>query len=185
MHVAGERAREVMANEREECAPLHHAATQDQALGREHEDQAGQRGGDVARFQIPRGVIGRQCFGGLSPAALERGTGREAFPTAPAVKRAVTSERQVVRLARDEQMTHFRVHQAVRELTADQRAATDAGADRDVDRGLEISRGAPARFTEHGRVDVGVEADRAPKARRRSGPTMSALLQPGLGVVVT
>src|SRR6478735_9526516 len=46
------------------------------------------------------------------------------------------------------------------ELATDQRAATDAGPDRDVDRGAEILRGAPARFAEYGSVDVGVEANR-------------------------
>ena len=34
-------------------------------------------------------------------------------------------------------------------LTADQRSATDARANRDVDRGVEVLRGAPTRFAEH------------------------------------
>src|SRR6187402_1897141 len=56
-------------------------------------------------------------------------------------------------------MSHLRVYQTVRELTAEQRAASDPGTDRDVDRRLEISRSAPARFAEHGSVDVGVETN--------------------------
>src|SRR5665213_2368207 len=56
-------------------------------------------------------------------------------------------------------MTHFRVNQAVSELTADQRAAADAGADRDVDDSTEPLSGSPARFAEHRAVDVCVEAD--------------------------
>src|SRR6478609_1536832 len=47
----------------------------------------------------------------------------------------------------------------MRELSTDQRAATDAGADRDVDRSVEISCGAPTRFTEHGSIDVRIESD--------------------------
>ena len=40
LDVAGEGAREVFANEREEGAHLHDSAAENQAFGREHEDEA-------------------------------------------------------------------------------------------------------------------------------------------------
>src|SRR3954470_22757199 len=56
-------------------------------------------------------------------------------------------------------MTHFRVHQAVHRLAPDERAATDTGAHRHVDRAVEILGCAPACFAEQRGIDVRVEAD--------------------------
>ena len=81
-------------------------------------------------------------------------------PAARAVKRAVARKLQIIRLTWDEQVSHLWMNQAVRELTANQRAATDAGADRNVDGGAETLCGSPASFAEDGAVHVCVEADR-------------------------
>ena len=51
------------------------------------------------------------------------------------------------------------MHAPVEHLALDYRAAADAGADRQVDEGVQSLGGAPAVLTEGGGVDVGVESD--------------------------
>src|SRR3954468_16183480 len=60
-------------------------------------------------------------------------------------------------------MPHLRVHQTVGELAANQSAAADPGANRNVDRGFQAQGGAPPRFTQGGAVHIRVEPYRHTK----------------------
>jgi hypothetical protein len=63
-------------------------------------------------------------------------------------------------VVRDEHVPDLRMHEPVHELVARHHSAADPRADRDVTKGVEAGRRAPALLTERGSVDVGVEDDR-------------------------
>jgi hypothetical protein len=92
----------------------------------------------------------------------------------------VTLERQIIGLTRQEQMTHFGVHEAVRQLAADQRAATDARTDRHVNRGIDALGRTPTRLAQHGAIHICVKTDRHTE-RTLHRPHDVGVGPPGLG----
>jgi hypothetical protein len=80
-------------------------------------------------------------------------------------------------------MADLGMQQAVQELAVDEHAATDAGADGDVDERIGPLTRAPEEFAEHGGIHIGVPGDGDVVAVCSIG-TMLVNCQPGFGVVV-
>ena len=138
---------------------LHHAAAHDDALGRQGYGDVGNPVGQVLRLQVPGGMVLRQRVGGRTPPGLHRGPGCEPFE-AVAVVWTRTIEGIGPAVVRDADVAHLGVARAVERAALDDRAASDAGADRDIHEASERAAVPPAVFPEGGRVDVGVERNR-------------------------
>src|SRR5882762_9754826 len=71
-------------------------------------------------------------------------------------------------------MPDLRMHQPVNRHTVDQDATADSGADGEVHEGVDVSRRPPAMLGQGGRVDVGIETDRAGEFPRESARNIGA-----------
>ena len=146
------------SDEREEVWLIHHAAAQDDALRGEdaHEVDTGQR--QVARLQLPGRVIERQAFGGNSPARLH---GRPTCQPFQAIAVIGADAREGVRrlIARQADMAHFGMQQAVHHSPVDDAASADARSYSQIDEGIEALSRAPAPFAQRGAVDIGIKTN--------------------------
>src|SRR5207248_7577860 len=121
------------------------------------------------------GIGNRKLVGRDAEARAESLAGRQPFE-AVAVVRAATHEGVTAAIVRYAHVSELGVQQAVGDLAADDRPATDPGSDRHVTERLETARGAEVSFAEGGHADVGLDRDRPielrgeQRANIRSGP---------------
>ena len=137
---------------------VHHAAAENDALGRERQDGVDAHLREVFRLEFPRHMVFRQQLRGDAPALLNRRTIGETFQTAVVI-RAKAVRRRVARIRTQQHVSHLRVHHPVQQLSVDQRAAADAGADRIVDEAVQSLAGAIGHFAQRRSVDVGIDAN--------------------------
>src|SRR5271170_1933641 len=76
-----------------------------------------------------------------------------------AVKRADAVETHIQRMTPRQDVTDFRMHEAMERSTAHHHAAADSRADREVHQIADILRRAPALFRHCCRIHVGIETD--------------------------
>src|ERR1019366_8400195 len=72
LDVAVQQRQNLAANAGEQVRLPHHAAAQNNSLGREGTDPGGQAQGDVVSLQVPGGMLGRERLAALAPAGFER-----------------------------------------------------------------------------------------------------------------
>ena len=82
----------------------------------------------------------------------------------------------------DPHVAHLGMDEPVKPVAARERSAADAGPDRDVDDGVTAGARAPPPLTEHGAVDVGVDAYRQVEPPTERARDVDAA-PPGLGRV--
>ena len=73
--------------------------------------------------------------------------------------RAVTGERILGEIVRQADMPHLRVHQAVDQLAVNDRTASNASTNCEINEIPNILRSAPTRFSKRCRVHVGIEGN--------------------------
>src|SRR3546814_92441 len=97
-----------------------------------------------------------------------------------AVERADAAEIPIIRVARDADMPHLGMRDAVNQLPSDHRAAADPGPDGQVERRAAPPPRAPAIFGKRGAADVGIDRDRTAE-RARKGRRHRRAAPAGLG----
>ena len=140
-------------------ALVHHAATQNDALRRQTTDQIDRGQRQVVSLQGPRRMVFRQALGGLAPARLQ---GRAAGQPLQAVAVEGTHAREGIgrQVVRQAHVPHFGVHQTVQQRAAGHPTAADAGADGQIEEGIQVPGRPPAVLAQGRAVDVGLKADR-------------------------
>ncbi len=109
-------------------------------------------------FEGPGGVGTGEVLTANAPASLHGMAGGETFE-AIAMGETVAGEGIVREVVGDADVAHFGMGESVEELTVHHGSAADAGADGEVQEGIDAARSSPDVFAESGCVDVGIEED--------------------------
>ena len=137
---------------------MHDATAHDDAARRKYADEICQPECQIAGFESPGGMIGRQPLGFHAPAAFHRDTRSQAFETI-AVVDARSRKRVCIAVLRDQDVAHFRMSQTVQRRAAHECAPADPGSHGEVENVVETVRRAPSGFSQRGGVYIGVESD--------------------------
>jgi hypothetical protein len=113
-------------------------------------------------FKVPGGVIVGERLAGLSPACTDGGRACLAFQTI-AVIGATAWEWILIAVVRDADVAHFRMRSPMHQAAIHHPSSADARADREIQKGIQMLRRAPAEFSERCGVDIGVEGNLDPQ----------------------
>jgi hypothetical protein len=72
---------------------------------------------------------------------------------------AVTGERILGEIVRQADMPHLRMHQAMDQFAVNDRTASNAGTNCEINEIPNIVRSAPTRFSKRCRIHVGIESN--------------------------